>query len=173
MTGTPAEPCRVRAAVATLDRVSRGRAGWWIEAPGTAEETGPVKARHVGFGGGADVEDAGLPARRASTGARPSQGHPVRVVDVTEGESRGAAARYADVALLRVADPAHADAVRTELRDGAAVVGRDPDELRVLVSLRVDLGGGEHAAEPGHGGGGPRRTTDGPLTGADPSPSPS
>ncbi|MFF9774825.1 LLM class flavin-dependent oxidoreductase [Streptomyces sp. NPDC013978] len=163
VTAAPTEPCRVRAAVATLDQVSRGRAGWWIEAPGTEEEALPVRARHIGSGAVADVEGAGLPAQGASAVTRSAQGHLVRVVDVTEEESRGAAARYAEVALLRVADPAHADAVRTELRDGAARAGRDPDELRVLVSLRVDLGGGEHAAEPGHGGGGPRRTSDGPL----------
>ncbi|MDX2603213.1 LLM class flavin-dependent oxidoreductase [Streptomyces caniscabiei] len=163
VTATPDEPCRVRAAVATLDRVSRGRAGWWLGAPGPEEGTVPVRARHIGSVGAGDAEGAWLPAQQAPAVTRPQQGHPVRIVDATEGESRGAAARCADVALLRVADPDHADAVRTELRDGAAVAGRDPDELRVLVSLRVDLGGGEHAAEPGHGGGGPRRTADGPL----------
>ncbi|EKX68565.1 hypothetical protein STRIP9103_01810 [Streptomyces ipomoeae 91-03] len=31
------------------------------------------------------------------------------------------------------------------------------------MSLRVVLGGGEHAAEPGHGGGGLRQTARGPL----------
>ncbi|MER6159021.1 LLM class flavin-dependent oxidoreductase [Streptomyces sp. NPDC001868] len=226
------EPFAVRAAVATLDRVSRGRAGWWTDVVSAEEEarlfgrgqggsggsgesgdSGDVvdvadvagvggvadavvrlwdsgegdagirgvgagrsgdreKARRVGFegaGGAGGVEGAGFsgvagPAvRGASDVGRPPQGHPVRVVDMTEGVSRGAAAAYADVALVRVATPAHADAVRTELRDAAAGFGRDPDELRVLVSLRVDLGGGEHAAEPGHGGGGPRQTAHGPL----------
>ncbi|MFM9456026.1 LLM class flavin-dependent oxidoreductase [Streptomyces europaeiscabiei] len=207
VTTTHTEPSRVRAAVATLDRVSRGRAGWWIEVPGTEEETrlfgrrpaapgdvpwreaGEVadvaarlrngrtddaavrdagtgrfvdreKMHHVDFEG---VEGAGFSVREPPIVSRSPQGCPVGVVDATERESRGTAARYADVALLRVAAPAHADAVRTELREAAAGFGRDPDELRVLVSLRVDLGGGEHAAEPGHGGGGPRQTADGPL----------
>ncbi|MGW1672141.1 LLM class flavin-dependent oxidoreductase [Streptomyces sp. NPDC002324] len=232
-----AEPSRARAAVATLDWVSRGRAGWWIEEPGPQERgearrfgrwhvaSGDVLGRDAGgqddaatrpgagceYGAGVrdggsewsdgreegggegegrerdgwekgdrekdgrerggwkqshrveGVEAAGVPVRGPVVVPRSPQGRPVRVVDATEGESRGAAARYADVALLRVTDPAHADAVREELRDTAARFGRDPDELRVLASLGVDLGGGEHAAEPGHGGGGPRRTADGPL----------
>ncbi|MDT0567503.1 LLM class flavin-dependent oxidoreductase [Streptomyces sp. DSM 3412] len=162
VTATRTEPCRVRAAVETLDRESRGRAGWWIEAPSTQEEKGQVRAC-VEAGGGAGAEGAGLPVLGASAVSGPPRGRPVRVVDATEGESRGTAARCADVALLRVADPAHAEAVRAELRDRADGAGRDPGGLRVLVSLRVDLGGGEHAAEPGHGGGGPRRTVDGPL----------
>ncbi|WP_328507544.1 LLM class flavin-dependent oxidoreductase [Streptomyces sp. NBC_00391] len=204
---THTEPFRVRAAVATLDWVSLGRAGWWIEVSGTEDgarpfgrrragsgdvlwgEAGEVadvaarlgdsregdagirevgtgrfvdreKVRHADFEG---VEGAGLSVRGPLIVPRPPQGHPVRVVDATEEDSRGTAARYADVALLRVADPAHADTVRKELRDAAAGFGRDPDELRVLVSLRVDLGGGEYAAEPGHGGGGPRQSAHGPL----------
>ncbi|MFE7842290.1 LLM class flavin-dependent oxidoreductase [Streptomyces sp. NPDC057474] len=200
------EPFHVQAAVATLDWVSRGRAGWWTEVSSTEEEARPfgrrpaesgavlwreagevadvavrlwdsweddAEIREVGTGRFVDqkehhvdsegVEGAGFSAWVPSIGPRPPQGHPVRVVDATEGESRGTAARYADVALLRVADPAHADAVRKELRDAAAGFGRDPDELRVLVGMRVDLGGGEHAAEPGHGGGGPRQTAHGPL----------
>ncbi|MFI9153465.1 FMNH2-dependent monooxygenase [Streptomyces sp. NPDC053367] len=73
------------------------------------------------------------------------------------------AARYADVVLVRAAGRAQAGDVRAELRGRAASAGRDPDALRVLASLRIDLGGGEHAAEPGHGGGGPRHTARGPL----------
>jgi alkanesulfonate monooxygenase SsuD/methylene tetrahydromethanopterin reductase-like flavin-dependent oxidoreductase (luciferase family) len=107
-----------------------------------------------------DWED--LEEREGDTGARP-QGHPVRVVDATDGAARHTAGRYADVALVRVADPARAAALRDGLRAAATGSGRDPDALRVLVSLTVDLGGGEYAAEPGHGGGGPRQTARGPL----------
>ena len=32
-----------------------------------------------------------------------------------------------------------------------------------MASLLIDLGDGEHAAHPGHGGGGPRQTPRGPL----------
>lgn len=125
---------RAGAAVATLDRAARGRAGLRIDAPS-----------------GEALSEALLPGR------------PVRVVDATEPAARPAAARYADVALVRVAGPAQAGAVRGELRAEAVAGGRDPDSLRVLVSLLVDLGDGEHAAERGHGGGGPRQTGRGPL----------
>jgi alkanesulfonate monooxygenase SsuD/methylene tetrahydromethanopterin reductase-like flavin-dependent oxidoreductase (luciferase family) len=114
-------------AFARLDQVSRGRAGWWSDAP------------------------------------EPAQAHPVRVVDATEAPGRRAAARYADVALVRAASSAQAAVVRDELRSHAREFGREPDALRVLVSLVVDLGDGERAAQPGHGGGGPRQTVQGPL----------
>ena len=119
------------AAVAHLDRVSRGRAGRWSEAPGPVPEPAPEQ--------------------------------PVRMADATEPAARQATARYADVALVRAASSAQAAAVRAELRSHAREFGRDPEVLRVLVSLVVDLGDGERAAEPGHGGGGPRQTAQGPL----------
>ncbi|WP_369388347.1 LLM class flavin-dependent oxidoreductase [Streptomyces sp. CG1] len=204
VTTTHTEPFRVQAAVATLDWISRGRAGWRIDvstgedearlfgrrpaAPPDAlwREAGEVadvaaklwdswedgaeirdvpagrfldrdKLHHVDFTGTA------FSVRGPSTVPRPPQGHPVRVVDATEHQARTVAARYADVALVRAATPAQAAAVRDELRALAARSGRDPDGLRVLVSLLIDLGDGEHAAEPGHGGGGPRPTVRGPL----------
>ncbi|MFI7501983.1 LLM class flavin-dependent oxidoreductase [Streptomyces sp. NPDC049687] len=167
---TLTEPSRVRAAVATLDRVSRGRAGRWIDlSTGEGDprrfgrrNTAPPDALWQEAGEGADGA-AGLRGSGPSGVPRPPQGRPVRVVDATEGPARPAAARYADVALVRVASSAQARAVRERLRAEAAAFGRDPDGLRVLVSLLVDLGAGEHAAEPGHGGGGPRQTAQGPL----------
>ncbi|MEU1406351.1 LLM class flavin-dependent oxidoreductase [Streptomyces sp. NPDC005728] len=115
------------------------------------------RLHHVDFTGSA------FSVRGPSAAPRPPQGHPVRVVDATEGPARATAARYADVALVRTADPAQAAAVRSQLRDQAVEFGRRPGTLRVLVSLLVDLGDGEYAAEPGHGGGGPRPTAQGPL----------
>lgn len=100
--------------------------------------------------------------RWGDTGLLPPD-HVVRVADATEGTARRAVARYADVALVRAASPAQAAAVREELKAAAGEFGRDPEALRVLVSLLVDLGDGERAAEPGHGGGGPRQTVRGPL----------
>ena len=110
-----------------------------------------------------DFEGTGFSVKGPSIVPRPPQGHPVRVVDATDGHARRTAARYADVALVRAASPAQAAAVRDQLRSAAAEFGRAPDTPRVLVSLLVDLGDGEHAAEPGHGGGGPRQTARGPL----------
>ncbi|MEU6260643.1 LLM class flavin-dependent oxidoreductase [Streptomyces sp. NPDC047043] len=204
VTTTHTEPFHVQAAVATLDWVSRGRAGWRIDVSTTEGEARLFGRRHAApadelwreAGEVADVaarlwdswEDdaeirdvatgrfidrdklhhvdftgAGFSVKGPSIVPRPPQGHPVRLVDATEGHARRTAARYADVALVRAASPAQAAAVRDELRSAAAEFGRDPDTLRVLASLLVDLGDGEHAAEPGHGGGGPRQTAQGPL----------
>ncbi|MFF2216062.1 LLM class flavin-dependent oxidoreductase [Streptomyces antibioticus] len=132
-----ADPDRARAAITTLDWISRGRAGRWID---LAAEDGEREA-----------------------GSAPPGERPVLVVDATEEAVRRAAARHADVALVRVTSPAQARAVREQLRSEAVEFGRDPGGLRILVSLLVDLGAGEHAAEPGHGGGGPRPTPRGPL----------
>ncbi|MFF5499437.1 LLM class flavin-dependent oxidoreductase [Streptomyces aquilus] len=198
------EPFRVRAAVATLDRVSRGRAGWRLDVSTTEGEARPLGRRPAALaeelwreagevadvaarlgdgreeGAGirdvptgrlidrdkphhVDFEGSGFSVEGPSTGPRPPQGHPVRVVDATEEPARRTAARYADVALVRVAHAAQAGAVRDQLRADAARFGRNLDELRVFASLLADLGDGEHAAEPGHGGGGPRQTAQGPL----------
>ena len=204
VTTTHTEPFHVQAAVATLDWVSRGRAGWRIDVSTTEGEARLFGRRHAvpadelwreagevadvaarlwdSWEDDAEIRDlatgrfidrdklhhvdftgAGFSVKGPSIVPRPPQGHPVRVVDATEGHTRRTAARYADVALVRAASPAQAVAIRDQLRQSAAEFGRNPDTLRVLVSLLVDLGDGEHAAEPGHGGGGPRQTVQGPL----------
>ncbi|AOR35192.1 FMNH2-dependent monooxygenase [Streptomyces fodineus] len=144
---TRTRPLVVPGAVATLDWVSRGRAGWRIDVSGGEEKLWDSR------------EDGAGPA----TVPRPPHGHPVRVVDATDSQARTVAARYADVALVRAVTSAQAAAVRDELRSIAREFGRNPDTVRVLASLLVDLGDGEHAAEPGRGGGGPRPTVRGPL----------
>ncbi|MEU5043039.1 LLM class flavin-dependent oxidoreductase [Streptomyces griseorubiginosus] len=204
VTTTHTEPFHVQAAVATLDWVSRGRAGWRLDVSTTEGEARLFGRRHAAAadalwqeaGEVADVaaklwdsweDDAEI--RHVPTGRfidrdklhhvdfrgtsfsvkgpslvpRPPQGHPVRVVDATDGRARRTAARYADVALVRAAGAGQAADVRAQLRSQAAEYGRDPGQLKVLASLLVDLGAGEHAAEPGHGGGGPRQSAQGPL----------
>ncbi|MFD9440196.1 LLM class flavin-dependent oxidoreductase [Streptomyces sp. NPDC060006] len=211
VTVTHTEPFHLRAAVATLDRVSRGRAGCRIDLSATeggagawnfgrrpaasadASEHDPVheagqvadladrlwdtravdagahdeaSGRPVGPRDEARPADFGgdtFPARGLPTVPRPSQGHPVTVVDATDRRARAAAARCADVALVEGTNPAQVGSVRAELHACALAHGRGPDELRVLAALTVDLGDGERAAEPGHGGGGPRQTGQGPL----------
>lgn len=166
VTATDTEPLRIQAAVDALDRVSRGRAGWRIDVSADEAEARLTGRRHAAP---ADAlwreagEVAAAAARLWDGVSRSPQGHPVRVVDATEGPARPTAARHADVALVRAADPAQVTAVRDRLRASAAECGRDPDTLRVLAGLTVDLGDGEHAAERGHGGGGPRQTVRGPL----------
>ncbi|WP_109005740.1 LLM class flavin-dependent oxidoreductase [Streptomyces rishiriensis] len=203
LTAAPTELLPVPAAIAALDRVSRGRAGWrtdvfapdeearlsgrpaaqpearWREAgevavtaagswDGRADGAGTRRARGGRFGDADTLRRAGFRGSAAtangpSAGPGSPQGHPVRVVDAAEGRPRSAAACHADVALVRVASPARARAARDRLRSEAAGAGRDPDSLRVMASLLIDLGDGEHAAHPGHGGGGPRQTPRGPL----------
>ncbi|MEV5983095.1 LLM class flavin-dependent oxidoreductase [Streptomyces sp. NPDC052114] len=109
-----------------------------------------------------DFRGRDFSVRGPSIVPRPPQGHPVVVVDATAPQARETAARHADVALVRVASADRADAARAELRGLAARFGRDPRTLRVLAALVVDLGGGECAAEPGHGGG-PLTTAEGPA----------
>ncbi|MFF4960909.1 FMNH2-dependent monooxygenase [Streptomyces sp. NPDC001222] len=162
-----ADPFRVPAGVAALDRASHGRAGWqWRAAGGSAEGSPGLPAARQG-------PPARLRKRRADD---PPQGYPVRVVDATDPHIRGAAGRHADVVLVRAGSLAQAATARTELRDAARESGRDAGSLCVLAALTVDLGDGEYAAEPrwgtprfghvrdlGGAGSGSRRSGDGPL----------
>jgi alkanesulfonate monooxygenase SsuD/methylene tetrahydromethanopterin reductase-like flavin-dependent oxidoreductase (luciferase family) len=204
VTTTHTEPFHVQAAVATLDWVSRGRAGWRIDVSTTEGEARLFGRRHAASAGelwqeAGDVADVAArlwdsweddaEIRDVATGRfidrdklhhvdfrgtsfsvkgpsivpRPPQGHPVRVVDATDAPARRTAAQYADVALVRASSAMQAAAARDQLRSMAADFGRHPGQLRILAGLLVDLGDGEHAAEPGHGGGGPRQTPQGPL----------
>ena len=204
VTTTHTEPFHVQAAVATLDWVSRGRAGWQVDVSTTEEEARLFGRRHAASADAlwreagqvadaaarlwdsweddaeirdeatgrfidrdklhyVDFEGDAFSVRGPSIVPRPPQGHPVRVVDATDRHARQTAARYADVALVRDASPAQVASVRDELYATAVTHGRDPDGLRVLAALTVDLGDGERAAERGHGGGGPRQTAHGPL----------
>ncbi|MBC2866601.1 LLM class flavin-dependent oxidoreductase [Streptomyces mexicanus] len=170
------DPCHVPAAVVALDRVSRGRAGQHIRLPaptGTAED--PPAGQDIkreGDGREAGGERDGREIRREGDvqdirqegdvqdvryeqhgdppgAARSPQGRPVRVVDVVEEPARPAVARHADVVLVRATSAEQAGAVRERLRAAAEECGRDPDSLRVLVRLGVDLGDGEYAADRG------------------------
>ncbi|MGW1375865.1 LLM class flavin-dependent oxidoreductase [Streptomyces sp. NPDC002446] len=180
VTTTHTEPFHVSTAVATLDWVSRGRAGWavdvsttgadaalfgrrpaappaevWAEAAEVAEAVARLwdsweddaeirdratgrfidrdKLHHIDFAGRT------FSVRGPSTVPRPPQGRPVIAVDASEEPAREVAAAHADLALVRVEDPATARAVREELRDRARTHGRDPGRLRVFASLPVEL----------------------------------
>ncbi|MER6790285.1 FMNH2-dependent monooxygenase, partial [Streptomyces sp. NPDC000658] len=149
--------------------VARAAVGWEDGRADGAGTRGPYGGRcrgrstdgdlvhHGGLGGFARAVNG------PSAGTGSAQGRPVRVVDAAEGRARSVAALHADVALIRVTSPARARAARDRLRSEAAGAGRDPDSLRVLAGLLIDLGDGEHAADPGHGGGGPRQSPRGPL----------
>ncbi|WP_030624615.1 LLM class flavin-dependent oxidoreductase [Streptomyces sclerotialus] len=96
------------------------------------------KLHHVDFRGTSSTGEP-FSVRGPSIVPRPPQGRPVIVVDATEDAARETAAARADVALVRAEDPDTAHAARTELRARAQELGRDPDHLRVLVSLPVEL----------------------------------
>ncbi|MEV8528562.1 LLM class flavin-dependent oxidoreductase [Streptomyces sp. NPDC052000] len=177
---THTEPFHVSSAIATLDWVSRGRAGWspevsttetearlfgrrpaanaadaWHEAGEVAdvaarlwdsweddaeirdESTGRFvdrdKLHHV------DFEGRTFSVRGPAIVPRPPQGHPVTVIDASAARPRAAAVRHADVALVRTQDPLSARTTRQELRDRARAHGRDPERLRVLGSVPVEL----------------------------------
>ncbi|MER5894137.1 LLM class flavin-dependent oxidoreductase [Streptomyces sp. NPDC001876] len=190
VTTTHTEPFHVSSAVATLDWVSKGRAGWHADVSTTEAEArlfgrrgaAPAAALWQEAGETADVgarlwdsweDDAEI--RDVATGRfidrdklhyvdfegstfsvrgpaivpRPPQGRPVTVFDGTGGPARESAARYADVVYVRATSPEQAASLRTDVRRIAAAHGRDPDTLRVLVALTVDLGDAETAPEPG------------------------
>ncbi|WP_329212624.1 LLM class flavin-dependent oxidoreductase [Streptomyces sp. NBC_00683] len=190
VTTTHTEPFHVSSAVATLDWVSGGRAGWHADVSTTEAEArlfgrrgaAPAAALWQEAGETADVgarlwdsweDDAEI--RDVATGRfidrdklhyvdfegstfsvrgpaivpRPPQGRPVTVFDGTGGPARESAARYADVVYVRATSPEQAASLRADVRRIAAAHGRDPDTLRVLVALTVDLGDAETAPEPG------------------------
>ncbi|GAA2950462.1 LLM class flavin-dependent oxidoreductase [Streptomyces flavovirens] len=190
LTTTHTEPFHVSSAVATLDWVSRGRAGWHADVSTTEAEArlfgrrpaAPAPALWQEAGEVADVvarlwdsweDDAEI--RSVATGRfvdrdklhhidfegstfsvkgpaivpRPPQGRPVTVIDATTTPAGRAAARHADVVYVRASSPEQAAALRAEVHRSAARHGRDPQAVRVLVALTVDLGDAETAPEPG------------------------
>jgi alkanesulfonate monooxygenase SsuD/methylene tetrahydromethanopterin reductase-like flavin-dependent oxidoreductase (luciferase family) len=154
-----AEPLDVAAAVATLDWVSRGRAGWTLEVAGARPAARRRQADRSEALWRAAGDTAGAVAGMwgGTSGPRPAQGPgapartpvPVTALDATERAARGVAARHADVAFVRAARPEGAGRIRAELHRLAAAAGRDPDRLLVLADLVVDFGGGEVGPEPG------------------------
>ncbi|MFI1830499.1 LLM class flavin-dependent oxidoreductase [Streptomyces sp. NPDC020412] len=163
VTTTHTEPGRIAAALATLDWISRGRAGWHVGVSTTHAEAALFGRRPAAPTAAlwqracAVATDAARhwdgPPQEAAPGPvpRPPQGRPVTVVDVTGTGQDGlrCAARHADVVLVRAPSVERAAALRTRVRHEAMAYGRDPDDLRVLLSLVVDLGERESAREPG------------------------
>lgn len=178
VTTTHTEPFVVQASVATLDWVSRGRAGWRVEVSATRAAAEAIGRRGVAapealWAEAADViaasralwdsweDDAEI--RDVATGRfvdrdklhyvdhvgptftvkgpsivpRPPQGQPIVVVGTRGGSSLVAAAQ-ADVVLVPASPDA--DALIAQVRSFVEAVGRDPGQVRVLVSASVLLG---------------------------------
>lgn len=150
-TATHAEPSRLSSAVATLDWVSRGRAGWRLGVSATEAEA-RLFGRRPAASADALWDGAGACAEvcaRHWDHWEPPQGHPVVVIDCTPEPARAVAARHADVVLVRAATPERTAAIRDDVRRRAVAYGRDPDALLVFAALTVDLGDAETAPEPG------------------------
>jgi alkanesulfonate monooxygenase SsuD/methylene tetrahydromethanopterin reductase-like flavin-dependent oxidoreductase (luciferase family) len=138
VTTTRAEPFRVPAALAALDRASGGRSGWTVR----------VSATRAGLQG------AESSVRGFSAGPSSPQGQPVIAVPATDPDALEIAARHADVAYVRATDRPSAVTAREALRSRARAHGRDPGALIVLADLVVDFSGGENrAGATGHSGG--------------------
>ena len=157
LTAGNGDPFTLALAVATLDWVSHGRAGWTVAVPGEREPEGAAVRRRAAerrFAERAEArrratEEAAEAVARCWEDRGAPTGRPVVVADATPDTARAAAARRADVAFVRVTRPERAAAIRVELRRRAAEAGRDPERLLVFADLRVDLGGGELGPEPG------------------------
>ncbi|WP_416982199.1 LLM class flavin-dependent oxidoreductase [Streptomyces sp. T028] len=188
VTTTNTEPFHTSTALANLDFVSEGRAGWqvdvstteahteahtvgrlprasaaelWAEAADVAEfaarlwDSWEDNAETRGAATGRrtagdrlhpmDFDGPYVSVRGPSTVPRPPQGRPPLAVTLDVHDSDGQwelAAGHADVVLLDVDQPATVRLARAALLHRTAEAGRDPDALRVLVRVAVDLGGG-------------------------------
>ncbi|MGW2595229.1 LLM class flavin-dependent oxidoreductase [Streptomyces sp. NPDC001515] len=174
---THTEPFAVASAVATLDWVSRGRAGWHVDVSTTEAEArlfgrraapaaGLWRAAAASAGAGErlwdgwadgapEAEADGAPRRRGAAPPPPPQGRPVTVVDGTAEPARAVAARHADVVLVRATTPERTAQICDDVLRRAADHGRGPGDLRVLAALTVDLGDAEAPPEPGLASGPP------------------
>jgi uncharacterized protein (DUF1684 family)/alkanesulfonate monooxygenase SsuD/methylene tetrahydromethanopterin reductase-like flavin-dependent oxidoreductase (luciferase family) len=158
-------------ALATLDRLSEGRAGWAVALPPVPRPSAArAQAPSATTGSGTDAGSAGAAADAAddalaavvdavvdawdtcapSGDARAARPRPVIAVDAGQpGPGPALAARHADIAFVRAARPEQAAATGAGLRALAAQAGRDPDRLLVFADLAIDFGHGELGHEPG------------------------
>ncbi|RKN45766.1 LLM class flavin-dependent oxidoreductase [Streptomyces hoynatensis] len=191
VTTTHTEPFHTASALATLDFVSEGRAGWlvdvsrgeaeaaafgrkpaapeaelWAEAADAAEVAARLwdsweddaEIRDVATGRFVDrdklhyidFEGRWFRVRGPSIVPRPPQGRPPVAVALGAEDPAARhelAARHADLVLL-AADAGDARRATVALRERVAAAGRDPEAVRVLLRLAVDLGGAERPPGP-------------------------
>ncbi|MEU8826311.1 LLM class flavin-dependent oxidoreductase [Streptomyces sp. NPDC048636] len=193
VTTTHTEPFHLPCAVATLDWMSRGRAGWTVSVSTAEAEAAEVAEGGARLWGGreddpeirdlagglfvdrdkphdVDFEGGHVRVRGPSLVPRSPQGHPVVAVDATDPVTWHTVARHADVAFIRATTPDAAGRIRDELRRRAEESGRGRNALTVLAAVTVDLADGEYAAGLAvHGGpltavdGGPPLYRGGPV----------
>ncbi len=135
--GVPLGDAAVAAdALAGLDVVSAGRAGW--------EATGPVSDDAIaavvehwnawGVGGGPAISP------------RSPQGRPPLVLRADDEDALPVVARWADVVRIGVADLVSARDLRLRVRAAVADAGRDPETVPVLLDVEVHLASDAHRA---------------------------
>ncbi|MEV6171793.1 LLM class flavin-dependent oxidoreductase [Streptomyces sp. NPDC051954] len=153
---TSIEPFHTSTALATLDFVSGGRSGRLVDVSSTeaearpwdswaddAEIRGPVTGSFIDRERPHSVDPEG--PHGPSVVARPAQGRPPVAVtlDVHDSDRQWElAASHADVVLLDADQPSTARLARGALLRAVTEAGRDPEALRVLVRVSVDLGSG-------------------------------
>ncbi|GAA2524859.1 LLM class flavin-dependent oxidoreductase [Winogradskya humida] len=151
LSSTYNDPVELARRLGDLDHVSGGRFGWNV-----VTTAGPVAARNFGRRGelehatryerAADVATQVIAAWAARTRLLSPQGRPVVVQAGGSTDGKRLASRVGEVIFSADQDLAHARAFRTELRDGAAAFGRNPDELVVLPGLSTVVGSTEAEA---------------------------
>ncbi|MEZ3159457.1 NtaA/DmoA family FMN-dependent monooxygenase [Microbacterium sp. BWT-B31] len=77
---------------------------------------------------------------------RPPQTRPVVVQAGRSEEGIGFAARHADVVFAAATDPTGAQEYYRELKARAALAGRDPEKIKVLLGINLTLGRTDHDA---------------------------
>ncbi|WP_432994818.1 LLM class flavin-dependent oxidoreductase [Dactylosporangium sp. CA-233914] len=155
VTVTHTQPARVARAVATLDHLSGGRAGWRPQASNRADEAGHFGRRTLPR---FDLADIGRPdiapvfaalfdeagdvvehVRRHWDAGPPPQGHPPVMVLAHATVPYRLAARAADVVWVTAFDAARVAAIVAEVREYQAAAGRADETLHVFGDLVVFL----------------------------------
>jgi alkanesulfonate monooxygenase SsuD/methylene tetrahydromethanopterin reductase-like flavin-dependent oxidoreductase (luciferase family) len=134
-----------------LDYLSGGRFGWNV-----VTTAGPIAARNFGrdaepdhglrYQRAGDLVERVVSAWAARTELISPQGGPVIVQAGGSSDGKTLAARVGEVIFSAEQDIDRAREFRTEIRQGAARFGRDPDEVVVLPGLSTVLGSTEAEA---------------------------
>ncbi|QJY49897.1 LLM class flavin-dependent oxidoreductase [Pseudonocardia broussonetiae] len=140
-TVTRAEPVHLSTAIAALDLVSDGRAGWEPVVSGTgAAPSGrePAAPADLLWREAGEVVDVV---------ARLGDSDPLTVVRADEPEALAVAARSADVVRIAAPDLATARDARRRVRDAVQDAGRRADDVTVLLDVEVHLAATRTLAE--------------------------
>lgn len=125
------DPVHIAKAVATVDRLSAGRAAWQTATPQLG-----APASIAGDAEGLSLAVQSV-ARVWGTQDVPA---PVVVVRADTTQRQEAAGRRADVVRISAKDAGQAAVIRERVRASAASADRDPDDVKVLVDIYTIIG---------------------------------